>query len=48
MESFFERLVDEGLLAQKGSNIKLTHQGRLVCDAIGTAVLECADLIKQV
>ena len=48
MEPFFERLGDEGLLVKKGPNINLTQQGRLVCDAVGTAVLECADLIKQV
>ncbi len=47
MEPFFKRLADEGLLVQKGSNINLTHQGRLVCDAVGTAILECADWIKQ-
>jgi hypothetical protein len=28
---------------QGESNILLTHQGRMVCDAIGTAILDCAD-----
>lgn len=43
LKTFFERLVEEGLLMQGESNILLTHQGRMVCDAIGTAILDCAD-----
>jgi len=33
----FER---EGLLRSQGSQYALTHRGRLVCDAIGSALLE--------
>ncbi|MGZ0654825.1 radical SAM family heme chaperone HemW [Coraliomargarita sp. W4R53] len=34
---FFEQ---EGLLHSQGSHYALTHQGRLVCDAVGSALLE--------
>ena len=40
LESLFERFVLEGLLVWEGSRVRLTHRGRLVCDAIGSAVLE--------
>lgn len=33
-------LEGEGLLEQDGSKVRLTHAGRLVCDAVGSAVLE--------
>jgi oxygen-independent coproporphyrinogen-3 oxidase len=35
-----ERFIAEGLMVREGTQVRLTHQGRLVCDAIGTAVLE--------
>ncbi len=34
------QLEGEGLLEQDGSTVRLTHAGRLVCDAVGSAVLE--------
>jgi oxygen-independent coproporphyrinogen III oxidase len=40
VQPLLDRLSEEGLLLQEGSHIRLTHQGRLVCDAIGSAVLE--------
>ena len=43
LKAFFKRLTEEGLLLQRGSHIVLTHKGRLICDAIGTAILEYAD-----
>ena len=36
----FQRLQSEGLLEQDGPRIKLTLEGRLLCDAVGSAVLE--------
>ena len=47
LESFFERLAEEDLLLQKKCNVLLTHQGRMVCDAIGTAILDCVDRIDH-
>jgi oxygen-independent coproporphyrinogen-3 oxidase len=35
-----ERFTAEGLMVREGTHVRLTHPGRLVCDAIGTAVLE--------
>lgn len=35
-----ERLAVEGLVELDGSHAKLTHAGRLVCDSIGSAVLD--------
>jgi len=36
----FEAFVNEGLIQKEGLCYKLTHKGRLLCDAIGSAVLE--------
>ncbi|MGC6425166.1 MAG: radical SAM family heme chaperone HemW [Lentimonas sp.] len=36
-------LQTEGLLERDGSLVKLTHQGRLVCDAIGSSILEAVE-----
>ena len=44
LEALFERLLKEGLLLKENDRILLTHGGRLLCDSIGVAVLECADL----
>ena len=35
-----DRLESEGLLKREGAHICLTHKGRLVCDAIGSMILE--------
>ena len=35
-----DRFTNEGLLERVGSHVCLTHQGRLVCDAIGSMILE--------
>ena len=40
IEPLFARFEAEGLLIRDGAHARLTHQGRLVCDAIGSAVLE--------
>lgn len=40
LEPLLDRLEAEGLLTRAGSYARLTHRGRLVCDAIGSAVLE--------
>jgi oxygen-independent coproporphyrinogen-3 oxidase len=40
IEPLFARFEAEGLLIREGAHARLTHQGRLVCDAIGSAVLE--------
>ncbi|MGB0415598.1 MAG: radical SAM family heme chaperone HemW [Coraliomargarita sp.] len=40
IRSLLERLVVEGLVELDGSHAKLTHAGRLVCDSIGSAVLD--------
>jgi oxygen-independent coproporphyrinogen-3 oxidase len=40
VEPLLARLVVEGLLLREGAHIQLTHRGRLLCDAIGSAVLE--------
>lgn len=40
LEPLWQRLDLEGLLQRAGTQISLTHRGRLVCDAIGTAILE--------
>lgn len=44
LKLFFRRLMDEGLLMERTANhLSLTHKGRLVCDAIGTAILAHMD-----
>lgn len=45
LEGLFERLVEEKLLVREGANLFLNHEGRLVCDAIGKAILACVDPI---
>jgi len=40
LEPLLSRFADEGLLVRSGAHMRLTHRGRLVCDAIGSAVLE--------
>jgi oxygen-independent coproporphyrinogen-3 oxidase len=40
VEPLFARFVAEGLMLRNGQHLQLTHRGRLVCDAIGSAVLE--------
>jgi oxygen-independent coproporphyrinogen-3 oxidase len=40
LEAKLKEFEKEGLLESKGSHHKLTHRGRLVCDAIGSALLE--------
>jgi oxygen-independent coproporphyrinogen-3 oxidase len=39
MEPLFRRLVAEGLLLREGGLLKLTHEGQLLCDAIGSELL---------
>lgn len=38
-----ERLVAEDLLIKNGAHLQLTHEGRLVCDAIGSSILEAVE-----
>lgn len=45
LSDFLNRLSKESLITQKKGNISLTHKGRLVCDAIGTAILEEMNLL---
>jgi oxygen-independent coproporphyrinogen-3 oxidase len=40
LEPLFARLESEGLLLRAQRHLQLTHRGRLVCDAIGSAILE--------
>lgn len=40
LEPLLSRLACEGLAEREGSKIRLTHEGRLVCDAIGSSILE--------
>lgn len=40
LEPLLARLQQEALLLREGSCIRLTQSGRLLCDAIGTAILE--------
>ena len=40
VEPLFAQFVREGLMLRDEQRIRLTHPGRLVCDAIGSAVLE--------
>ncbi|MFQ3226162.1 MAG: oxygen-independent coproporphyrinogen-3 oxidase [Lentimonas sp.] len=40
LEPLMARFEEEGLLIRDGAHARLTHSGRLVCDAIGSAVLE--------
>ena len=47
LEILFERLEKENLLVRKEANLVLTHEGRLVCDAIGSAILDQADLVLE-
>lgn len=46
LKPLFERLSEEDLVVEKDTNILLTHQGRLVCDAIGAAILNHTDQNK--
>ncbi|MDR0418305.1 MAG: radical SAM family heme chaperone HemW [Puniceicoccales bacterium] len=39
LSSFFRDLCDKTLLMREGSKVRLTHQGRLLCDAISKEVL---------
>lgn len=43
IEPLLVRLAAEGLLIRAGSHARLTHRGRLVCDGIGTAVLQALE-----
>jgi len=43
-DSLLDRFSGEGLLTREGSWVRLTHQGRLVCDAIGSMILEHANV----
>jgi oxygen-independent coproporphyrinogen-3 oxidase len=43
VERLLVRFEREGLLVRSGAHVHLTHQGRLVCDAIGSAVLEAVE-----
>mgnify|MGYP001016430637 CR=1 FL=1 len=43
LEPLLKQLLGEGLLVRQGECIQLTHQGRLVCDAIGSSILEVVD-----
>ncbi len=40
LEPLLNRFVAEGLAQREGMKLWLTHEGRLVCDAIGSAILE--------
>ena len=40
IRALLNQLEGEGLLEQNGALVRLTHAGRLVCDAVGSAVLE--------
>jgi len=40
VRSLCRKLESEGLLVAEGAQVRLTHAGRLVCDSVGTAVLE--------
>ena len=40
LEPMLERFIEEGLMLRQGSRLRLTHDGRLVCDAIGSELLE--------
>ena len=40
IELLIARFANEGLLTRSGAHARLTHKGRLVCDAIGRTVLE--------
>jgi len=42
VEPLLRRMEAEGLLERKGTCVRLTDQGRLVCDSVGSAVLEVA------
>ncbi|MEN8661441.1 MAG: radical SAM family heme chaperone HemW [Lentimonas sp.] len=43
LEPLLKRLETEGLLTRNGAHIQLTHEGRLVSDAIGSSILEAVD-----
>ena len=43
LEPLFQRLLAEGLLQPHGARLRLSHRGRLVCDAIGCAVLQALE-----
>jgi oxygen-independent coproporphyrinogen-3 oxidase len=40
LEAALRRFEAEGLLESTGAHHRLTHRGRLVCDAVGSALLE--------
>jgi len=40
LEPMLERFIAEGLMTREGSRLRLTHNGRLVCDGIGSELLE--------
>lgn len=40
LETALRRFESEGLVESKGPHYRLTHQGRLLCDAIGSALLD--------
>jgi len=40
LEPLLERMGTEGLLKRAVQHIELTHEGRLLCDAIGSSILE--------
>lgn len=41
VEAMLQRFANEGLLVIDASACRLTHQGRLLCDRIGSELLEC-------
>ncbi|MDC0497513.1 coproporphyrinogen III oxidase, partial [bacterium] len=41
VESMLRHFAGEGLLLLEGSKCRLTHSGRLLCDRIGSELLEC-------
>lgn len=43
LEPLLERMVTEGLLRREDQHLELTHAGRLLCDAIGSSILETVD-----
>ncbi|MGJ8654291.1 MAG: radical SAM family heme chaperone HemW [Opitutaceae bacterium] len=43
LEPLLDRFVTEGLAERNAARIQLTHQGRLVCDAIGSSILEAVE-----
>jgi coproporphyrinogen III oxidase-like Fe-S oxidoreductase len=39
IEPLLDRIVAEGLMVRTGSQLRLSHEGRLVCDGIGSELL---------